>query len=88
MKMHCAAAHPNIVPHLVFPYERPYFQGKCRYPALVFARCGALVLFAVEYQRQFGVGMLDERGCVIEPDHFATLDKAASVFMSLAQGVA
>ena len=81
-------AHPNIVPHLVFPYERPYFQGKCRFPALVFARCGALVLFAVEYQRQFGVGFLDDKGAVVEPDHFSTLDKAASVFVSLAGATA
>jgi len=74
----------NIVPHLVFPFERPYFQGKCRFPALVFARCGALVLFAVEYQRQFGVGFLDERGAVVEPHHFATLDGAATAFVELA----
>ncbi|HUQ28556.1 MAG TPA: hypothetical protein VM051_08190 [Usitatibacter sp.] len=73
----------NIVPHLVFPFERPYFQGKCRFPALVFARSGALVLFAVEYTRQFGVGLLDERGSVVDPNHFATLDKAASAFVSL-----
>ena len=77
--------HPDIVPHLVFPFERPYFQGKCRYPALVFARHGALVLFAVEYQRQFGVGFLDEKGAVVEPDHFPTLDKAASAFICLAR---
>jgi hypothetical protein len=75
---------PDIVPHLVFPFERPYFQGKCRFPALVFARCGSLVLFAVEYQRQFGVGFLDGRGAVVEPDHFPTLDGAARVFIRMA----
>jgi hypothetical protein len=84
MKTRRRHACPDIVPHLVFPYERPYFQGKCRYPALVFARHGAVVLFAVEYTRQFGVGFLDDRGSVVEPDHFPTLDKAASVFISLA----
>ena len=83
MKTQRLPAYPNIVPHLVFPFERPYFQGKCRYPALVFARSGALVLFAVEYQRQFGVGFLDEKGAVVEPDHFATLDTAASAFLAL-----
>ena len=92
---HCGAMqtqrrldYPNIVAHLVFPFERPYFQGKCRFPALVFARCGALVLFAVEYQRQFGVGFLDEKNAVVEPNHFATLDKASRAFMELAGAAA
>ena len=84
MKAAQAISYPDIVPHLVFPFERPYFQGKCRFPALVFARCGALVLFAVEYQRQFGVGFLDGNGAVVEPNHFATLDKASSAFIELA----
>ena len=76
--------YPDIVPHLVFPFELPYFQGRCRYPALVFARSGSLVLFAVEYQRQFGVGFIDGNGAVVEPDHFATLDRAAGAFIELA----
>jgi hypothetical protein len=78
---------PDIAPHLVFPFERPYFQGKCRFPALVFARRGSLVLFAIEYQRQFGVAFLDERGAVVEPAHFPTLDEASNVFIEMA-GVA
>jgi hypothetical protein len=76
--------YPNIVAHLVFPFERPYFQGKCRIPALGFARGGSLVLFAVEYQRQFGVGFLDHTNAVVEPRHFATYDKAVSAFVELA----
>ncbi len=83
MRKQRVPSHPNIVPHLVFPFERPFFQGKCRFPALVFARRGSLVLFAVEYTRQFGVGVLDDRGSVVEPDHFPTLDRAASVFLSV-----
>jgi hypothetical protein len=75
--------YPNIVPDLVFPFERPYFQGRSRFPALVFAQRGAIVLFAVEYTRQFGVGMLDPAGIVSEPNHFPTLDKAAQAFLSL-----
>ena len=85
MKTKRRPEYANIVPHLVFPFERPYFQGKCRFPALVFARQGALVLFAVEYTRQFGVGFLDDRGSVTEPDHFSTLDTAANAFLSMAR---
>ena len=75
--------YPNIVPHLVVPFERPYFQGRCRFPALVFARCGGIVLFAAESTRQFGVGLLNDAGVVLAPDHFPTLDRAADVFLTL-----
>jgi hypothetical protein len=75
--------YPNIAPHLVLPFERPYFQGKFRFPALVFARQGAVVLFAAESTRQFGVGVLDNAGVVLNPDHFPTLDRAADVFLTL-----
>jgi hypothetical protein len=80
--------HPDISPHLVFPFERPFFRGKFRFPALVFARHGGLVLFAVESTRQFGVGILDEAGVVLKPDHFPSLDGAANVFLTLARCVA
>ena len=73
--------YPNIVPDLVFPFESPYFLGKCRYPALVFARRGAIVLFAVESARQFGVGLLDAAGHVCDHAQFATLDLAARAFL-------
>jgi hypothetical protein len=74
--------HPNIAQDLVFPFERPYFEGKCRNAALVFARRGAMVLFAVERTREFGVGFLDECGAVLQPEHFPTLEMAANVFLS------
>jgi hypothetical protein len=74
--------YPNIAQDLVFPFERPYFDGKCRYAALVFARRGAMVLFAVERSREFGVGFLDECGAVLQPEHFPTLELAACVFLS------
>jgi len=80
--------YPDIVPHLVFPFERPYFRGRFRFPALVFARHGAVVLFAAEATRQFGVGVLDDAGVVLNPDHFPSLDGAANVFLTLVRCVA
>ena len=74
--------YPNIAPALVLPFERPYFEGKRRLAALVFARRGGIVLFAVERTREFGVGYLDAAGVVLQPDHFPTLDSAARVFLS------
>ena len=74
--------YPDIARHLVFPFERPYFEGKCRFPALVFARRGPMVLFAVERTREFGVGLLGEEGAVLQPEHFAMLDTAVEVFLS------
>ena len=76
-------SYPNIAADLVLPFERPYFVGKCRFGALVFARRGARVLFATESTREFGVGLLDETGTVARPDHFPTLDQAARHFLSL-----
>ena len=75
-------SYPNIAPDLVIPFERPFFEGKCRFGALVFARRGALVLFATECRRQFGVGILDESGVVARPDHFPCLDMAARAFLA------
>ena len=74
--------YPNIAPALVLPFERPYFEGKRRLAALVFARRGAMVLFAIERTREFGVGFLDATGVVLQPDHFPTLDSAAWAFLA------
>ena len=76
-------AHPNIARDLVLPFERPYFEGKFRFAALVFARRGARVLFATECRREFGVGFLDEAGTVSRPNHFPRLDMAARAFLDL-----
>jgi hypothetical protein len=76
-------SHPNIAADLVIPFERPFFEGKNRFGALVFARRGALVLFATECRRQFGVGFLDDSGTVARPDHYPCLDMAARAFLAL-----
>ena len=76
-------SYPNIVPDLVIPFERPFFEGKFRFAALVFARRGALVLFAIECRRQFGVGFLDDSETVARPNHFPCLDLAARAFLAL-----
>jgi hypothetical protein len=76
-------AHPNIVPDLVLPFERSYFEGKYRFAALVFARRGAAVLFATECTREFGVGFLDDAGRVAHPDHYPSLDMAARAFLAI-----
>jgi hypothetical protein len=72
----------DIAADLVFPFERPYFEGKRRFAALVFARRGAMVLFAAESTREFGVGFLHDCGTVLQPERFATLEAAAHVFVS------
>lgn len=74
----------SIASCLVFPYERPCFQGIYRYGALVFARRGRVVLFAAEHTRQFGVGVLNSDDRVCDPDQYPTLDMAAKNFLSLA----
>ena len=74
--------YPFITSHLVLPSLRTCAPGTHRYPALVFAERGALVLFAAEYARRFGVGVLDGTGHVVEADQYATLDDAARVFLS------
>jgi len=74
--------YPNIVPCLVLPFEKTCTQGSCRYPALVFAQRGSVILFAAEYARRFGVGTLDVRGEVEASDQYATLDTAARIFLA------
>ena len=74
--------YPNIAPCLVFPFETPCYQGIFRYAALVLAQRGRLVLFAAEHTRQFGVGVLNSDGRVLEPDQYPTLDMAARNFLS------
>ena len=76
--------YPSIAACLVFPFERPCFQGMYRYAALVFARRGRLVLFAAEHTRQFGVGVLNSDDRVLDPDQYPTLDMAARNFLTLA----
>jgi hypothetical protein len=74
--------YPNIVPCLVLPFEKTCTHGDRRYAALVFARRGSVILFAAEYARRFGVGLLDSSGNVEHSDQFATLDAAARVFLA------
>ena len=71
-----------IAEHLVFPSLRTCEHGSHQYPALVFAEHGAFVLFAAEYARRFGVGVLNDEGRVVEADQFPTLDDAARHFLS------
>ena len=73
---------PIITSHLVFPFERSCSHGTHRYPALVFAERGRIVLFAAEYARRFGVGLLTHDGLVVDAAQYATLDDAARVFLS------
>jgi len=72
---------PIITPCLVFPFERTCENGTHRYPALVFAERGRVVLYAAEYARRFGVGVVNEIGVVIDANQFASLDDAARVFL-------
>jgi len=75
-------AYPNIAPCLVLPFEKPCQRGSHRYSALVFAQRGGVVLFAAEYWREFGVGILDAEGRMADSDHFPTLDQAARRFLA------
>ena len=72
---------PIITPNLVFPSMRTCAHGSHRYPALVFAERGNVVLYAAEYAGRFGVGVLDRNGDVVEADQFPSLDDAARVFL-------
>lgn len=74
--------YPIIAPCLVFPSLRTCAAGSHLYPALVFAQRDGVVLFAAEYARRFGVGVLDADGVVVDADQYATLDDAARVFLS------
>lgn len=73
---------PIITPHLEFPSLRTCEHGSHQYPALVFARHGALVIFAAEYARRFGVGVLNDHGHVVEAEQHESLDNAARDFLS------
>jgi len=74
--------YPDIVPCLVFPFDKIRVnEGRCD-PALVFAQRGDLVLFAAESTREFGVGVLDTSGELAFWDQFASLDLAARAFLS------
>lgn len=74
--------YPNIAPCLVLPFEKTCDRGSYRYPALVFAQRGGVVLFAAEHSREYGVGVLDGQGLMADSDHFPTLDKAAERFLA------
>jgi hypothetical protein len=73
---------PIITPCLVFPTLKTCAQGTHRYAALVFAERGRVVLYAAEYSRRFGVGVLDSSGVVVDADQYSTLDAAARVFLA------
>ena len=72
---------PIITHCLVFPFVRTCEHGSHRYPALVFAERGNVVLYAAEYARRFGVGIVNETGVVVEAEQYALLDDAARVFL-------
>jgi hypothetical protein len=74
--------YPDIVPCLVFPFDKLRVRGERREPALVFAQRGDLVLFAAESTREFGVGTLGPSGELAHWDQYATLDLAARAFLS------
>lgn len=73
--------YPNIVPCLVFPFDKARVRQGRREPSLVFARRGSVVLFAAESTREFGVGVLDSAGELAQWDHHRTLDLAARDFL-------
>ena len=74
--------YPNIVPCLVFPFDKVRMRAGRRDPALVFAQRGSYVLFAAESTREFGVGILDRAGELADWEHYQTLDLAAREFLS------
>jgi hypothetical protein len=76
--------YPNIVPCLVLPFERTCLHENGRYPALVFARRGEVVLYADEKRREYGVARLAPDASLGTPRQFATLDHAAREFLACA----
>jgi hypothetical protein len=74
--------YPNIVPCLVFPFDKVRVRLGRRDPALVFAQRGRLVLFAAESTREFGVGVLDPAGELADWAQYKTLDLAAREFLA------
>ena len=80
--MYLEPHYPDIAPCLVLPFEKDCTEGETGYPALVFARRGRVILFAAEYARRFGVGVLDHEGEVEASEQFPTLDMAARAFLN------
>jgi len=80
--METCTDYPIIAPNLVFPTLRTCAHGSHHYPALVFAQCGSVVLFAAEYAARFGVGTLDIEGRVTHAAQYPDLDTAARVFLA------
>ena len=78
------ADYPNIVPCLVLPFERTCLHDAGRYPALVFARLGQVVLYADEKRREFGVARLEDETRLGAVRQFSTLDHAAREFLACA----
>jgi len=76
--------YPNIVPCLVLPFEKTCRQEGRPYDALVFAQRGCMIMFAAEYARRFGVGILDATGEVSDSHQYSTFDKAAYAFLAAA----
>jgi hypothetical protein len=74
--------YPNIVPCLVFPFDRFRVHEGQREPLLVFAQRGRVVLFAIESTREFGVGMLNGADVIHDWDSYPGLDLAAREFLS------
>jgi hypothetical protein len=74
--------YPNIVPCLVFPFDKMRVCEGKRVAALVFAQRGSFVLFAAEATREFGVGILDLSGSIGDWNQYKTLDLAARDFLS------
>jgi hypothetical protein len=72
---------PIITPCLVFPSLKTCAEGTHRYPALVFAERGRVVLFAAEFAQRFGVGVIDSDGVVGHAFQYPSLDDAARVFL-------
>ena len=76
--------YPNIVPCLVLPFERTCHHETGRYPALVFARRGEVVLYADEKRREFGVARLEDDTRLRAARQFPTLERAAREFLACA----
>ncbi len=76
--------YPDIVPCLVLPFEKSCEHAGRRYEALVFARQGRMIMFAAEYARTFGVGILDASDEVSDSLQYPTFDTAARAFLTAA----
>jgi hypothetical protein len=76
--------YPDIVSCLVLPFEKSCEHAGRRYEALVFARRGRMIMFAAEYARKFGVGILDASDEVSDSMQYPTFDTAARAFLTAA----